>query len=285
MGALAAAGAAGLTGCATASEKKSPKFYFGACRGIDQAEKMKAAGFDFVENSVLGLLMPDKSAEEFKPQLDKLLACPLPIRSCNGFLPGTWKLTGPTPDHEHALAFAETACRRADQVGIKFIVFGSGAARNAPKDFDIAKARAQFIDFTEKLADRIAGCRVTIVLEPLNKKEANFLNTVAEGIGYVDEIDKPRIRLLADMFHMRMEGEPADDIRKAGARLLHCHIAEKEKRMMPGTKGEDFADYFKALRDIGYVGGVSCECGWPKDVPIEDSYATAVAYLHKQAGC
>ena len=287
--------AAGLTGAAhqtLADGTAKPKFLFGACQGLDRAAKMKAAGFDFIELGVGGTLRPNDSDEAFKPQLDKLLASPLPIRSCNGFSPGDLKLTGPNPLHEKALAYAEKACRRADLINMTCIVFGSGGARNAPKDFDIAKAKDQFIDFCRKLGDRIADCKVTVVLEPLNKKEANYLQTVPEGSEMVDLIDKPRIRLLGDFYHMRCEKEPADDFRKAGAKIRHCHIAEHNGRVCPGIHGEDFSDYFAALRDIGYTGGISCECGWPqkkqedgtRTPPIEELWAKALSTMKKQAG-
>ncbi|MBQ9432510.1 MAG: sugar phosphate isomerase/epimerase [Kiritimatiellae bacterium] len=283
--------AAGLARAASAEPAK-PKFLFGACQGLDKAAKMKAAGFDFIELGVGGTLRPNDSDEAFKPQLDKLLASPLPIRSCNGFLPKDLKLTGPNPLHEKALDYAEKACRRADLINMTCIVFGSGGARNAPKDFDIAKAKDQFIDFCRKLGDRIADCKVTVVLEPLNKKEANYLQTVLEGSEMVDIIDKPRIRLLGDFYHMRCENEPADDFRKAGAKIRHCHIAEHKGRVCPGTNGEDFSDYFAALRDIGYTGGVSCECGWPQKKnedgshtpPIEELWAKALETMRRQSG-
>lgn len=288
--------AAGLTGSAhrtLAAEASKPKFLFGACQGLDRAAKMKAAGFDFIELGVGGTLRPRDTDEAFKPQLDKLLASPLPIRSCNGFLPGELKLTGPNTRQEEALAYAEKACRRADLINMATIVFGSSGARNAPEGFDIEKAKAQFIDFCRKLGDRIADCKVTVVLEPLNKKEANYLRTVLEGSEMVDAIGKPRIQLLGDFYHMRCEKETADSFRKAGAKIRHCHIAELNGRVCPGTNGEDFSDYFTALRDIGYAGGISCECGWPqkkqsdgtRTPPIEELWAKALATMKKQAGC
>jgi len=121
------------------------------------------------------------------------------------------------------------------------------------------------------------------VLEPLNKGETNLLNSVTEGIAYVDAIDRPRIQLLADFYHMMKENEGPDAIRKADVRIRHCHIAELEGRKAPGTKGEDLSGYFKALHDIGYTGGVSCECGWPKE-NVEDAWKKALATMRQQAG-
>ena len=264
------------------AEQPAPKILFGMCAGPDKAAKLKALGYEFIEGGVAAFLKPETPDAAFAPELEKLKACVLPIRSCNGFIPSKFRLTGPTTDHDAALDYAVKACQRADQLGLTCIVFGSGGARKMPEGFDPAKGKAQFIAFNQKLGDRIKELKVTIVLEPLNKGETNLLNSVAEGIEYVDAIGRPRIQLLADFYHMLKENEGPDSIRKAGARLRHCHIAELEKRMAPGTRGEDFSGFFKALRDIGYTGGVSCECGWPKE-HVEEAWKKALDTMRQQS--
>ena len=64
---------------------------------------------------------------------------------------------------------------------------------------------------------------------------------------------------------MMMGRETADSIRLAGCMLKHCHIASYGTRQFPGSDPATVArlrPYFAALKDIGYTGGVSCECGW-----------------------
>jgi len=279
---ISVAGATALAGCRSAYAQSAAQIKFGVCTGPDKAEKLKAIGFDFIEGGVSSTLKPTLSDAEFAPELAKLKACALPFQPCNGFIPKEFRLTGPDANHGPALEYAVKACHRADQAGIPFIVFGSGGARNLPKDFDASKGKAQFIEFCQKLGDRIKECNVTIVLEPLNKGECNILNSVTEGIEYVDAIKRPRVRLLADFYHMMKENEGPGAIRKAGARIGHCHIAELEGRKAPGTKGEDLRGFFKALREIGYNGGVSCECGWPKE-NIEDAWKKALATMREQS--
>jgi sugar phosphate isomerase/epimerase len=279
--AMAAAGVAGSAGRPRA-QQGVPRILFGLFASLDNAEKLKAIGYDFIEGNVSSTLKPERSDAEFAPELEKLKACALPIRSCAGFIPRTFRLTGPDAASGSALDYAVKACRRADAAGIPFIVLGSGGARNVPKGFDIARGKAQFIEFCRNLGDRIKDCKVTIVLEPLNRNESNILNSVGEGIEYVDAVSRPRIQLLADIYHMMKEGESPDSIRKAGARIRHCHIAELEGRKAPGTKGEDLSGFLKALKDIGYTGGVSCECGWPK-TNVEAAWARALDSLRTQA--
>lgn len=277
--------AAGLLGGATgmSNAKKPPaRLLFGMCSSPSKAPKLKELGYDFIEGGVSGTLKPDMPDAEFAPELEKNKASVLPFRSCNGFIPAKFRLTGPELMHDDALTYAIKACERADAIGIPYIVLGSGGARKVPEGFDLEKGKEQFIDFCRKLGDRISNLKVTIVLEPLNKGETNILNSVTEGIAYVDAIKRPRIQLLADFYHMMKENEGPDAIRKAGDRIRHCHIAELEGRKAPGTKGEDLSAFFKALRDIGYAGGVSCECGWPKE-NVEEAWEKAIETMRAQS--
>ena len=283
---------AGAVGAATVGSGCSlfsgepPRILFGACRGLGDVPLMKELGYDFFENGVGGMLVPDKSDDEWARRREAILAAPLPLRSCNGFLPGRFRLTGPKASFAEPLAYAEKACRRADEVGMKTIVFGSGGARNAPAGYPKEKAVAQFTEFCRRLALRIAGCHVTVVLEPLQPKEANFLNFVREGVRICRAVGSPRICVLADIFHMEQGGEGAASIVVAGKRLKHCHIAEKGTRTAPGLKtdGSEFVPYFEALKSIGYAGGVSCECDWGKKKDLAKNLATALATMKRLAG-
>ena len=279
---LAAAGAA-FAGLGA----QKGRILFGACRGFGDAPLMKELGYDFIEGGVAHALQPDKSDEEWKRRRDEVRALPIPLRSCNGFLPGKFRLTGEKASFDKPLEYAEKACRRADEVGLKTIVFGSGGARNAPKGFPKEKAVEQFVDFCKRLAGRIADCKVCVVLEPLQPKEANYLYFVREGRELCERIGSPRIRLLADIFHMLQGGEGAQSIEQTTPDLLrHCHIAEKGPRTAPGlsSDGSQFAPYFAALKKIGYEGGVSCECGWGKKEDLRANLEKALAVMRRLSG-
>ena len=271
------AAALALRPALAAPSSTAPPPKWGVCQGLSSAPFAKSAGYDFLENGVASLLVPAKPDAEFATALEAIRKAPLPFVSCNGFFPAELKLTGPSTKTDEALAFAKIALERAEKAGVRFVVLGSGKARAVPEGFDAKQARAQFVAFCQKLGPIAAKYHVTIVLEPLNRRETNFFNSVFEGIGLVDEIRDPAIQLLADIYHMLQEDESPDSIRKAGARLRHCHIAEKAKRTPPGFAGDDFKPYFRALKDIGYAGGVSIEAGpWAKEPTAEMTRARQV---------
>jgi sugar phosphate isomerase/epimerase len=220
------------------------------------------AAFDYIEENVQGFLVPEDSEAAFSAKLDAAKQTALPILAANCFLPGTLKCTGPEVDLERIARYAEAAFRRAHQVGIRLIVFGSGGARQIPEGFDREVARNQFISCTRRIAPLAERHGVTIVIEPLNKKECNFINSLAEGAAIVEAAGHPHLRLLADVYHMRMEQEPSDEIVRHGRWIEHVHVAELEGRQAPGTQGEDFGPYLRALKKINYRNAISFECNW-----------------------
>jgi sugar phosphate isomerase/epimerase len=139
------------------------------------------------------------------------------------------------------------------------IVLGSGRTRTVADGFRRAQAREQFIDLCRRLGPLAQQYGVTVVVEPLNRGETNFVNSLAEGADIVEAVDHPNIRLLCDIFHMSREGEPASEITRYGHLIRHVHIAEKADRTAPGMVGDDFTPYFAALKEIGYVGCISIE--------------------------
>lgn len=103
-----------------------------------------------------------------------------------------------------------------------------------------------------------------IAIEPLSAQEDNLIVSVAQSALIVDEIGHPRIRLLADFYHMNQQGEPVDAVADAGARLRHTHLADVG-RVVPGyaPDGEvDFLGFFRALRQSGYAQQPDARCSF-----------------------
>ena len=253
----------------------------GACTSIRNAQKVKDAGGDFIELSVTGFLQPRLSDEEWTAgNYAQALASPLPIYACNGFFPGDIKLTGPERDHDAALAWCEVAFRRARQVGIKMLVLGSSGARNHPEGYDKATAVAEFTELLRLMGPLAARHDVMVVLEPLRRAEANYMNTVAEGVAIVKAVGHENIRCLADIYHMLEENEGPEVLVAESQYISHMHIAEKQGRSVPGTHGEDLTPYYNAMRRAGYRGGLSIEASW-RD--FDAQIAPAIAELKRQS--
>lgn len=251
----------------------------GVCTKVVNNAMWAGYGYSFVEESVQGFLIPQKSEDEFNEQLSVCKMSKLPVYACNSFLPGSLKCVGENAVHPEIIEYAETTFRRAKMAGTRIIVFGSGGSRKIPEGFSVAKARQQFVNLCKQLGPLAAQYDIIIVIEPLNKRECNFINTVAEGGEIVKDVNHPNVQLLADIYHMKMDDEGPGNILKYGKYLRHVHIAEKEERAAPGTHGEDFRPYFEALKKAKYKGSISIECRWAN---IENQGMTAIKAIQEQ---
>ena len=104
-----------------------------------------------------------------------------------------------------------------------------------------------------------AAAGITLALEPLNRFETFIVNTVADGVRLVEEVDNQAVGLLLDTFHMHIEEKStAAAIRHAGRHLKHFHSSENDR----GTVGSGqvaWPSVFGALRDIDYQGQIVVE--------------------------
>lgn len=252
----------------------------GLCGGIGRPEDLLLkAGVDYCEAGVSGNLKPLEPEENFKPFKDAARRSCLPLVSANGFFPGEIRLVGPEADIEEAMAYVRVAFERAGQLGIKTVVLGSGGARRIPDGYSRKKATKQFVALCKAIGPVAEAHGIVVAIEPLRTQETNFINSVREGLEIVRATDHPCIKVLADFYHMTQVGEGPDAIIEAGSDLAHCHIAENARRTAPGVDGDDFTPYLQALKDIGYKGGISLECGWSD---FDAQIIPAVAEIRKQ---
>jgi sugar phosphate isomerase/epimerase len=251
----------------------------GVSTGMANNGVLFTAGYSFVEENVRVFLSPMEDESVFQAKLALLKESKLPVEACNSFLPGNLKCVGTAPLHDDILKYAETAFRRAEMAGVKTIVFGSGGARSIPEGFSKDEAKKQFISLCGKIAPVAEKYNVVISLEPLNTKECNFINSVAEGGEIVEAVNHKNFRLLADFYHMLRENETPANITKYGHLLYHTHIAENTGRTPPGVNKEDFTPYFKALKDSGYKGRMAIECSWKN---LGEQAAPALQEMRRQ---
>lgn len=100
---------------------------------------------------------------------------------------------------------------------------------------------------------------IKLGIEPLNRFETDFLNTVDQALKLIHEIDNPVVFLHYDTFHMNIEEKDQPKaITKAGKLLGHFHACGCDR----GTPGNDHLNWegmARALREVDYQGGVVIE--------------------------
>jgi sugar phosphate isomerase/epimerase len=258
----------------------------GICGGFERADDVRAAGASYLEVNVQAHLAPLEPEAAFVPRLETALACGLPVRAANCFLPGSLKCVGPDVDMERLADYAAVAFDRARRMGIGVIVYGSGGSRQVPDGFPPERAFEQYVECLARFGPLARANMVTLVVEPLNSRECNLINSLREGALAVRRANQPAVALLVDLYHMLVDGEPFSEVERFVHLIQHAHVAEREGRMYPGFAGDDFRTALSALHKAGYRGGISLECGFGDDY-LAGSRAgvAALAAQARDVGC
>lgn len=250
----------------------------GWCAGVEHAERLAGAGVDYLECPLASLELENKdgAAERMRRYADS----PLPVRAMNLFAPGDMKLVGPGCDEGRIRRYAQLAVEAASRIGTELIVLGSGRARMIPEDGERARAEQELLQVLAMIAEEWRGSGVTLALEPLNRKESNIVNSVAEAVNLVQQINSPAVRVLADFYHMQEEDEPLSTLYDHRDWLAHIHIADTGRRA-PGTGTYPYVQFMQMLQDGGYSGRISAENAWPD---TEEELAGSIAYMRWVCG-
>jgi D-psicose/D-tagatose/L-ribulose 3-epimerase len=119
----------------------------------------------------------------------------------------------------------------------------------------------------KKLARYAQERKIELCIEPLNRFETDFLNTVDQGLKLIKAIGSSSVKLHLDTFHMNIEERnQATAILKAGKHLGHFHACGTD-RGIPGEDSLDWKPIVSALKKIRYRGDVVIESFTP-DVKV-----------------
>ena len=100
---------------------------------------------------------------------------------------------------------------------------------------------------------------ITVAVEPINRFECYLLNTVADGVRYVKEINLDNVGLLVDTMHSNIEElDMAKSYREALPYIKHVHISEND-RGVPGTGHACGKEIFEVFKEGGYDGYLTIE--------------------------
>lgn len=235
----------------------------GVCGGLDRIAIISDCGYDYLETNFKDLAR--SSEEAYQKFLTELKNNNITCEAANCFIPGELKVTGEAVNYKALKDYLALGYKRAAEVGIKVVVFGSGGARNIPEGYSYVAAVNDIIRFVKEYAAPMAAeYGIDLVFEPLRKKETNIINTIKEGAMLASAINLPNVGTLGDLFHMHVEGDTYDDVRELKGILRHAHMSYPEttdKRVfMKESDNFDYKGFFDALKDAGCE-RVSIEAG------------------------
>lgn len=128
------------------------------------------------------------------------------------------------------------------------------------------------------LSDYVYALGTELYIEPLNRYQTHFLNTLADAARVRRKIkDHPHIRLVADLFHMALEESSIPQaLTDHAADIAYLHLADSNRRL-PGQGLLDFAPIAAALQQMNFQGWAAFECGQvSQNAPYASQYAEAL---------
>lgn len=126
-------------------------------------------------------------------------------------------------------------------------------------DFDKQTLRANSLKSMKEILKYAADASIMYAVEAVNRFEGVVLNTAAEAVSYVEELDCSNVGVLLDTYHMNIEeASISEAIHTAGEYLVGFHTGENN-RSAPGRGHLDWDEIFKALSDVKYTGRIVCE--------------------------
>jgi hydroxypyruvate isomerase len=118
--------------------------------------------------------------------------------------------------------------------------------------------------------DAVAPLGGTVMIEPVSGVPAYPIRTAADAVAVIDRLEaargKANFGLLADIYHMAVNGDDLDRLATHVGAIAHVQIADVPGRGEPGSGSLDLASQVRALESAGYSGYVGLEFSPTQDV-------------------
>ena len=236
-------------------------------RGFAQHIPVAASmGYDGVELAL-------KSASEINPaQLDRWLSDAGISVSCIStgqvFADTGYMFTDADPIRRKALIaiFKELI----DLAGVYGKLVNIGRVRGSLISGDGGESQKRFVGMAQELCEYAAHKQVKLILEPVNRYEINFINSLEQGVALLEIVGQPNFKLMPDLFHMNIEDSSiAGELMKYIKSVAYIHLADSN-RLAPGQGHTDFKTVFAGLKAVSYSGWCSVEI-----LPVPDPMTAA----------
>ena len=244
----------------------------------EKLKNLEKYGFEGVEFQGRGIFARE---EEIKKALSRSSIKASTI--CAGF--SGCPLDRKREERERAIAEIKKLLEVASNIGavglIMVPIFGPPSIPDlSPYATEIELEKRLLVELLVEIGDWASELNSLLLVEPLNRYETHLLNRLDDAIQICEKVDNPKIKIMADFFHMGIEERdiPAS-LEKAGDWVAHIHLADSN-RMLPGQGHTDFKRAFATLKKVGYDKYMALECGILGNP--EEELPKCVKYLKEQ---
>lgn len=161
--------------------------------------------------------------------------------------------------HERFLDGVKVSLAAAKRLGAPVMIAQAG---DEQASISRAQQHASIVKVLKDAARLLEGSGVMLALEPLNDRVDHpgyYLTSTEEGLDIIDEVGRPEVRLLYDIYHAAVMGETIEVLDGRLDRVVHVHLADAPGRGEPGSGAMDWSDRLDWLEQRGYAGFVGLE--------------------------
>jgi len=166
-------------------------------------------------------------------------------------------------------------------LGGKVLVLGSPKQRSIQEGQTKESAWQRAVDLLSSVLDQAGKLGLTICFEPLSKAETDFINTVAEGMKLVRQVNHLNLKIHLDVKAMCSEPTSVPDIIRSvrAEDIGHFHVNDANL-YGPGMGDVDYAPIAKAVKEVGWDKWLSVEV-FKYDPDPETIAGKSIEYLRK----
>ncbi|MDO5111593.1 MAG: sugar phosphate isomerase/epimerase family protein [Clostridia bacterium] len=248
---------------------------------------VRQAGYDYAEISLSKLYGLEEGA--LWAYRDAFGRAGLPTEAFNDGMPPFLCVLGDKSAEAAWQAYIDRAVQLAKFFGVSTITTSAPHSYNAQPGVVWEKGgKQQYAAFLRRFSQACAPEGITIAIEPICRREKGFVNRIAQALELIGLVGADNLKLVPDLFHMRMEGEDASCLPALvrDGRIAHLHYSDAEERGFPcSARKALYLNELQPVLDAGFAGRISVEAV-PKH-PLADiaSAFDAISFCKAKKGC
>ncbi|MEH7544477.1 D-tagatose 3-epimerase [Neobacillus bataviensis] len=224
---------------------------------LNLIDKVKNIGFDYLE-----ICIEDPETIDVAAIRNHLNKTGVQALVCGAFGPNRDISSEDAAIREQGIEYIKTCIDIAAELGSPLVSGPMYSATGKTRLLTPDEKKQQWNWAAENMkivADYASEKSIRLAVEILNRFETDFINTVQQGLDFLELVDCDNVGFLLDTFHMNLEEKDiAEAIKLAGSKIFNFHSCEND-RGTPGTGHIPWNEVFQALKEISYDGPVVIE--------------------------
>ena len=180
---------------------------------------------------------------------------------CGAFFNGR-DLRGSKESQLRSVQYIKALILLAKEIGSEIIcgpIYSEGGRCNFNSPNENQEQLRCVVSHLQEICEIAEKYGIVIALEPLNRFETDFINTIEQGVDLINLVGSSALKIHADTFHMNIEEEnTASSLMKFGDYIGHIHASANHRGII-GKDQIDWIAFFKALKEINYKGDIAIE--------------------------